>query len=36
VALQRNTPQARRLHFWRGRGGEIELSRVGLHDDFRS
>ena len=36
VALQRNTPQARRLHFWRGRGGEIELSRVGLHDDFRA
>jgi hypothetical protein len=36
VALQRNTPQARRLHFWRGRGGEIELSRVGLHDDLRA
>jgi hypothetical protein len=33
VALQRNTPSARRLHFWRGATG-IELSRVVRHDDF--
>ncbi|KMM46557.1 hypothetical protein CWIS_04450 [Cellulomonas sp. A375-1] len=32
VALQRNTPSARRLHYWR-RGDYIELSRVVLHDD---
>ncbi|MFZ5851184.1 MAG: hypothetical protein ACOYY2_07315 [Actinomycetota bacterium] len=32
VALQRESPAARRLHFWR-RGGEVELSRVVLHDD---
>jgi hypothetical protein len=35
VALQINTPQARRMHFWRLRDGTIELSRVGLHDEFR-
>lgn len=34
VALQVNSPQARRLHFWRMRDGEVELSRVTLHDDF--
>lgn len=34
VALQRETPAARRLHFWQ-RGKEYELSRVGNHDDFR-
>lgn len=33
VSLQRNTPQARRLHYWRGADG-IELARVVLHDDF--
>lgn len=33
VALQRGTPQARRLHFWRHDHG-IELSRVVLHDDM--
>ncbi|MGY4642391.1 hypothetical protein [Cellulomonas sp. URHB0016] len=32
VALQRNTPSARRLHYWR-RGDLVELSRVVLHDD---
>lgn len=32
VALQRNAPSARRLHYWR-RGSVIELSRVVLHDD---
>lgn len=34
VALQVNTPQARRLHFWRLPGGTVELSRVVLHDDM--
>lgn len=33
VALQRNTPQARRLHFWK-QAEEFELSRVVLHDDY--
>jgi hypothetical protein len=33
VALQRQTPGARRLHFWR-RADHIELSRIVLHDDF--
>ncbi len=35
VALQRNTPAARRLHFWRRHDGTVELSSVRLHDDFR-
>jgi hypothetical protein len=34
VALQRESPAARRLHFWR-RGIEVELARVVLHDDLR-
>ena len=34
VALQRETPAARRLHYWR-RGDHYELSRVVQHDDFR-
>lgn len=34
AALQVNSPQARRLHFWRLRDGSVELSRVVLHDDF--
>lgn len=34
VALQRNTPSARRLHYWK-KGGRVELSRVALHDDMR-
>ncbi|MDM7853656.1 hypothetical protein [Cellulomonas alba] len=33
VALQRNSPSARRLHYWR-RGDYVELSRVVLHDDL--
>jgi hypothetical protein len=32
VSLQKNTPSARRLHFWR-HADYIELSRVVLHDD---
>jgi hypothetical protein len=35
VALQRNTPAARRLHFWRRADGSVELSSVRVHDDFR-
>ncbi|GII99894.1 hypothetical protein CLV28_2975 [Sediminihabitans luteus] len=35
VYLQRNTAQARRLHYWR-LGGAIELARVVLHDDTRA
>jgi hypothetical protein len=34
VALQRDVPAARRLHYWRA-GEKYELSRVALHDDFR-
>ncbi|MCP2264966.1 hypothetical protein ACFQHV_10805 [Promicromonospora thailandica] len=33
VALQVNSPSARRLHYWRLPGGAFELSRVVLHDD---
>jgi len=32
VALQVNSPSARRLHYWR-KGEHVELSRVVLHDD---
>lgn len=32
--IESHTSQARRLHYWRLRNGSIELSRVGLHDDF--
>ncbi|WP_240638387.1 hypothetical protein [Micromonospora aurantiaca] len=34
VALQRNAPAARRLHYWR-KGDTYELSRVVVHDDVR-
>lgn len=33
VALQRKTPSARRLHYWKA-GEAIELSRVVKHDDM--
>jgi hypothetical protein len=33
VALQRNAPAARRLHFWK-LSESIEFSRVVLHDDY--
>jgi hypothetical protein len=33
VAIQRRSPQARRLHFWRS-AEDVELSRVVLHDDY--
>lgn len=35
AALQRGTPAARRLHFWRLPDGTVELARVVTHDDFR-
>jgi hypothetical protein len=35
AALQINTPQARRIHYWVIPGGRVELSRVALHDEFR-
>lgn len=35
VSLQSNTPAARRLHYWSGADGTIELSSVRVHDDFR-
>lgn len=35
VALQRNTPQARRLHYWQRPDGWVELSAVRKHDDMR-
>jgi hypothetical protein len=34
AALQTSTPQARRIHYWSLPGGTVELSHVGLHDDF--
>lgn len=33
LALQRNTPGARRLHYWNAKGS-VELSRVVHHDDM--
>lgn len=33
AALQRETPSARRLHYWELPGGVVELSRVVAHDD---
>ena len=35
VALQQQTPQARRLHFWQLPNKSVELSSVRNHDDFR-
>lgn len=32
--LQQSSPSARRLSYWRGPGGQIELSRVAVHDDL--
>ena len=32
--IEDNTPQARRLHYWKDTAGRIELSKVGKHDDF--
>lgn len=33
LSLQASSPQARRLHYWVLPGGDVELSRVVLHDD---
>jgi hypothetical protein len=35
AALQVNSPQARRIHYWIHPGGRVEFSRVTLHDDYR-
>lgn len=35
VALQQQTPQARRLHYWQMSDKSVELSSVRNHDDFR-
>ena len=32
--IESHTPSARRLHYWKLPDGSIELSRVGLHDDY--
>jgi len=32
--IEDNTPQARRLHYWKDTSGQIELSKVAKHDDF--
>jgi hypothetical protein len=34
VALQQDTPAARRLHYWR-KADTYQFSRVALHDDYR-
>jgi hypothetical protein len=34
VALQQQTPAARRLHYWRLNDGSVELSSVRLHDNM--
>lgn len=33
VSLQIKTASARRMHFWRGEGGYITFSDIGVHDD---
>lgn len=33
VSLQIKTASARRMHFWRGDGGYITFSDIGVHDD---
>lgn len=35
VSLQSNAPAARRLHYWSGADGSVELSSVRVHDDYR-
>jgi hypothetical protein len=32
--IEDNTPQARRLHYWKDTTGLIELAKVAKHDDF--
>ncbi|TCC38891.1 hypothetical protein [Kribbella speibonae] len=36
IALQKNTPAARRLHYWTTPCGQIELTDVRRHDDTRN
>jgi hypothetical protein len=32
--IEDNTPQAKRLHYWKDTTGQIELAKVAKHDDF--
>jgi len=32
--VEQNTASARRLHYWRLPGGQVELAKVVLHDDY--
>ena len=32
--IEDNTPQARRLHYWKEVDGRVELSKIAKHDDF--
>lgn len=32
--VEQNTASARRLHYWRKPGGQVELGKVVLHDDY--
>lgn len=34
VSLQVRSPSARRIHYWKLPSGQVELARVGTHDDF--
>lgn len=34
--IEDNTPQAKRLHFWKAINGHILLSKVAQHDDFQA
>jgi hypothetical protein len=34
--IEDNTPQARRLHYWKSSNGQMELSKISRHDDFEA
>jgi hypothetical protein len=35
ASIERGVASARRLHYWKTPDGEVELSRIVLHDDFK-
>lgn len=35
ASIERSVASARRLHYWKTADGEVELSRIVLHDDFK-
>ena len=35
AAIERGVASARRLHYWKAPNGQVELSRIVLHDDFK-